>query len=132
MPARFEVSTEHPHVALVTLDRPESANALDLETLRDLAQYWERINEDESIRVAVLTGAGDRNFCAGMDMKRTIPAAQRLAAGERVTDEEFRAWLDRWMDDLYLPQPVTPDPVILEPPANGAKKGAPVKKGEDF
>ena len=58
------------------------------------------------------------------------PSVRRIDG--RVTDEEFRAWLDRWMDDLYLPQPVTPDPVILEPPAIGTKKGAPVKKGEDF
>src|SRR5207244_1846947 len=41
------------------------------------------------IRCAVLTGAGDRVFCGGMDMRTTIPAAQRFARGERVDDDTF-------------------------------------------
>jgi enoyl-CoA hydratase/carnithine racemase len=56
--------------------------------LAALAAAWRRIAEDAEIRCAVLTGTGPV-FCAGMDMKRTIPAAQRLAAGKRVSDEEF-------------------------------------------
>jgi len=89
MPARFETPDAHPHVALVTIDRPEQANALDLETLRDLAAHWERINRDESIRVAILTGAGNRVFCSGMDMRRTIPVSQALARGERIDPADF-------------------------------------------
>lgn len=89
MPVRFELPATHPHVAVVTLDRPDRANALDPAMLRDLASAWRRIAEDDGIRVAVLTGAGERVFCAGMDMATTIPASQRLARGERVTDEEF-------------------------------------------
>src|SRR5262249_7875112 len=46
------------------------------------------------IRCAVLTGGGERVFCAGMDMKTTIPAAQRLARGERLDDETFAALRD--------------------------------------
>ena len=42
------------------------------------------------IRCAVLTGAGERVFCAGMDMKTTIPAAQRFARGERVDRRDLR------------------------------------------
>jgi enoyl-CoA hydratase/carnithine racemase len=89
MPARFELPEEHPHVALVTIDRPRQANSLDPPTLRDLARAWRRIADDPEIRCAVLTGAGDRVFCAGMDMRTTIPASQRLARGERVDPEEF-------------------------------------------
>jgi enoyl-CoA hydratase/carnithine racemase len=89
MPARFELPVDHPHVAVVTIDRPERANALDPRTLRDLADAWERIAGDPEIRCAVLTGAGDRVFCAGMDLATTIPASQRLARGERVEPEEF-------------------------------------------
>lgn len=88
MPVHLELLSEHPHVALVTLDRPGSANALDPAMLAELAGAWRQIAEDDGIRCAVLTGAG-ASFCAGMDMKRTIPAAQRLAAGERVSQEEF-------------------------------------------
>ncbi len=89
MPARLELPDEHPHVALVTIDRPERANALDPRTLRELAAAWRQIAGDPEIRCAVLTGAGDRVFCAGMDMQTTIPLSQRFARGERVDPEDF-------------------------------------------
>ncbi len=89
MPARLELPADHPHVALVTIDRPERANSLDPATLCDLAHAWRQIADDAEIRCAVLTGAGDRVFCSGMDMTTTIPAAQRLARGERIDPEEF-------------------------------------------
>jgi len=89
MAARLELPAEHPHVAVVTIDRPAQANALDPPTLRELAAAWRRIAADPEIRCAVLTGAGERAFCAGMDMKTTIPAAQRFARGERIEPEAF-------------------------------------------
>lgn len=89
MAVRFELPGEHPHVALVTLDRPAKANALDPPMLRELAAAWHRIADDPEVRCVVLTGAGDRVFCAGMDMTTTIPASQRLARGERVAPEVF-------------------------------------------
>ncbi len=91
MSARFEQPADHPHVAVVTIDRPAQANALDPPTLRQLADHWRRIAADPDIRCAVLTGAGERVFCAGMDMKTTIPLSQRFARGERVDDETFAA-----------------------------------------
>ena len=57
--------------------------------LSELAAAWRRVAENDDIRCAVLRGAGDRVFCAGMDMRATIPAAQRLARGERVSEPEF-------------------------------------------
>lgn len=89
MAARLELPPEHPHVALVTIDRPERANALDPTTLRELAAAWERVAADDAIRCAVLTGAGDRVFCSGMDMLSTIPASQALARGERIDAGDF-------------------------------------------
>jgi enoyl-CoA hydratase/carnithine racemase len=89
MPARLELPAAHPGVALVTIDRPEQANSLDPATLCDLANAWRRIADDREIRCAVLTGAGDRVFCSGMDMKTTIPASQRFARGEQIGHEEF-------------------------------------------
>jgi enoyl-CoA hydratase/carnithine racemase len=88
---RFERPADHPGVAVVTIDRPEQANSLDPPTIRALADAWRRVRDDVAIRVAVLTGAGERVFCGGMDMKTTIPASQRLARGERVDDETFAA-----------------------------------------
>ncbi len=89
MAARIELPAEHPHTALVTIDRPEKANSLDPVTLAELAAAWRRVAEDEDVRCVVLTGAGERVFCSGMDVKQTVAAAQRLASGERVSEEEF-------------------------------------------
>src|ERR1051325_10139051 len=94
MPAKLQMPEDHPHVALVTIDRAEQANSLDPATLCDLAAAWQRIAADPEIRCAVLTGAGERIFCAGMDMKTTIPASQRFARGERVDEETFAALRD--------------------------------------
>ncbi len=80
---------DHPHVAVVTIERPQQANSLDPRTLSQLAAAWRRIADDSEIRCAVLTGAGERVFCAGMDMKTTIPLSQRLARGERIDAEAF-------------------------------------------
>jgi enoyl-CoA hydratase len=89
MPVQLERPGDHPHVALVTLDRPEKANALDPAMLRELAAAWRAIAADQDVRCAVLTGSGERVFCAGMDMATTIEASQRLARGERVDPETF-------------------------------------------
>src|SRR5262245_6634428 len=94
MAARVDLPTDHPYVAVVTIDRPEQANSLDPLTLGQLAAAWQRIAEDPDIRCAVLTGAGERVFCAGMDMKTTIPAAQRLARGEHLDDDTFAGLRD--------------------------------------
>lgn len=56
------------HVAVVTLNRPESRNALSGEMIVRMADAWVEIHEDPEIRVAIVTGAGG-NFCAGADLK---------------------------------------------------------------
>lgn len=89
MAIHLECPQDHPHVALVTLDRPEAAHALDPESLSALAAHWDRINADDSIRVVVLTATGERVFCSGMDMRKTIPISQALARGERVDPADF-------------------------------------------
>jgi crotonobetainyl-CoA hydratase len=63
---RYEI---HEHVARVTLDRPEVRNAVDAATERALQDIWQRIESDPEVRVVVLTGAGDKAFSAGADMK---------------------------------------------------------------
>ena len=57
------------HVARVTINRPERLNAIDEAHQEDLRRAWEAIEADRSVRVVVLTGAGDRAFCAGDDMR---------------------------------------------------------------
>ena len=64
------IRTEHEgHTLIVTIDRPQSRNAISLEMGRDLVEVWRAFSEDADLRVAILTGAGDKAFCAGADLK---------------------------------------------------------------
>lgn len=72
LPAYETIRTEicEDHILLVTLNRPEVANALNTQMGRDLFDLWTRLTEDAGpVRVVVLTGAGERIFCAGGDLK---------------------------------------------------------------
>jgi enoyl-CoA hydratase len=78
-------------VALVTLDRPEVLNALDYRTLGELVAALESLDADESVRCVVTTGAGDRAFAAGADIKEmadatpiTLTKANNFARWERL------------------------------------------------
>jgi 2-(1,2-epoxy-1,2-dihydrophenyl)acetyl-CoA isomerase len=56
------------HIAWITLSRPDALNALNLDAVRELYDIANRLTDDENVRAAVLTGAGDRAFCAGGDV----------------------------------------------------------------
>jgi enoyl-CoA hydratase/carnithine racemase len=53
--------------AFVTLDRPQHHNTFDQQMQRELRALWEEVKDDRNVRVVVLTGAGDKAFCAGLD-----------------------------------------------------------------
>jgi crotonobetainyl-CoA hydratase len=57
------------HVLLVTLNRPEARNAVDMDMCVAVGDAVERADADPDVRVLVLTGAGDAAFCAGADLK---------------------------------------------------------------
>jgi len=66
----LKTGTPEPHVLLVTLNRPEIANALNTQMAREFLDLWTRLTEDaRDVRCVVLTGAGDKVFCAGADLK---------------------------------------------------------------
>ena len=65
--------TVEDHVALITINRPERMNALDHDHYRALSEAWIRVRDDKDIRSAIVTGAGDRAFCAGADIKSLLP-----------------------------------------------------------
>jgi E-phenylitaconyl-CoA hydratase len=67
------------HVATVLLNRPEAMNAVDPEMRARLHETWDRIREDDEIRVVIVTGAGERAFCTGSDLKKTSPATETAA-----------------------------------------------------
>ena len=72
---------KHGHVRLITIARADKMNSLDFEANDRLTEIWRRFAADEEARVAVVTGAGDKAFCAGADLKTyTIDYATRPAA----------------------------------------------------
>lgn len=66
-------------VATIVLNRPEAMNSLDPESLVELNSVFEIANRDESVRVVVLTGNGDKAFCTGSDLKKTMPPKESFA-----------------------------------------------------
>ena len=57
------------YVATITINRPERMNAMDAEHYNALSEAWMRVRDDANIRVAIITGAGEKSFSAGADLK---------------------------------------------------------------
>lgn len=70
----FDVSD---HVATITLNRPERLNATDDLARTELGWAWGQVRDDPEIRVAIITGAGERAFCAGQDVRATAASGIR-------------------------------------------------------
>lgn len=65
------------HLATITLNRPERLNATDDRSRTELGQAWGIVRDDPKIRVAIITGAGDRAFCVGQDIRATSESGIR-------------------------------------------------------
>jgi enoyl-CoA hydratase/carnithine racemase len=63
---------EDDGVAVVTLDRPEVHNAFNQEMQEELGQLWRDLRSHDAVRAIILTGAGDKAFCSGIDRDETI------------------------------------------------------------
>lgn len=59
-------------IAILTIDRPEQRNCLSREVREGLRTAWARFEADETARIAILTGRGDKAFCAGGDLKEMV------------------------------------------------------------
>ena len=89
----------------LTLDRPDSLNAINLTMATELRDYFGGLTEDESVRVVVMRGAG-RSFCAGLDIK---------AAGEVTgSDGPFGGGMgfQSYLADVYLRMRRCPQPIV--------------------
>lgn len=92
-------------IAYLTINRPEARNAVSPEVHRAMIAAWADFAEDDSVDVAILTGAGDDAFCAGADLKEYIPP---IMAGARAHDIREVAELGlngftRGMHRIYKP-----------------------------
>lgn len=68
----IDLRVDDQGVALITINRPERHNAFDLEHYQQISRAWEQVRDDPAIRVAVITGAGEKAFSAGADLKSYI------------------------------------------------------------
>lgn len=66
-------------VAIVTLNRPESMNAIDPESREALRNVWRSVAGNDDVRCVILTGAGQTAFCTGSDLKKTMPPPESFA-----------------------------------------------------
>jgi E-phenylitaconyl-CoA hydratase len=57
------------HIVTITINRPERMNAIGRQGMAELMECWRKFRDDPEARVAILTGSGDRSFCAGADLK---------------------------------------------------------------
>jgi enoyl-CoA hydratase len=88
--AHLEIE-QRGHVLILTMNRPEARNALSGEMIVGLADAWERIDADDSIRVAVLTGAGG-TFCSGADLKAMNASGTTPEAAKRMSEDSGLHW----------------------------------------
>ena len=67
---RYEITTDG--IAILTIDRPDTRNALSHEVREGLRAGWARFEADDAARIAILTGSGEKAFCAGGDLKEMV------------------------------------------------------------
>jgi enoyl-CoA hydratase len=72
-------------VLVLTMNRPKARNALSPQMILKLRDAWHEFADTKALRVAILTGAGDEDFCAGGDLKLTMP----LMTGARQPEDEW-------------------------------------------
>lgn len=65
-------------IAIVTIDRPQARNAINPGVIEGLRQAWIRLEGDDTLRAGILTGSGDKAFCAGMDLKVAASTGLRV------------------------------------------------------
>lgn len=75
-------------VAEITINRPDALNALDVDSLVRLRRHFIECRDDPEVRVVVLTGAGDRAFCVGSDLKKSVPDERSYAEAMVLADEK--------------------------------------------
>ena len=103
MTIRFECEGA---VALLTIDRPKVHNALDFETSDALVDAWIRFRDDDALRVGILTGAGERAFCAGADLRGVGDFYKKLTSAQRLRRSALVPGLGGITKNLTIDKPM--------------------------
>lgn len=104
-PAPRVLYEKRARVAYVTLNRPAVLNALDLRTHEELARIWDDFERDDDIWVAVLTGAGDRSFSVGQDLKELVAITEAGAPATSFGSRGRPGW-PRLTERFELTKPI--------------------------
>jgi enoyl-CoA hydratase len=83
------------HVALITLDRPSVLNALSQQLMAELSAALDEVNRDREVRCLVLTGAGDRAFSVGFDLKGSSEMRSTAEVRDRIA-QNFEVLMKIW------------------------------------
>jgi (E)-benzylidenesuccinyl-CoA hydratase len=75
------------HIAIITIDQPDKANAVNRPMAQGLRAIWDDVRSDRSVRVVIVTGAGERHFCTGADLSG--PSDEVGRSGEGTFEEEI-------------------------------------------
>ncbi|MGH1578895.1 enoyl-CoA hydratase-related protein [Planktotalea sp.] len=97
MSYEFIKAEKHGHILLVTMNRPEVYNAVHVDMHNEMADCWDEFAADQDLWVAVLTGAGDKAFTAGNDLKATAAGGSKA----KMTETGFAGLSSRF--DLEKP-----------------------------
>jgi|SRR5690606_12290973 enoyl-CoA hydratase/carnithine racemase len=87
-------------IGLITLNRPEAANAMSIQLLTELSDCLQSVSRNRDIRVVLMTGSGEKAFCAGADLK------ERKGMNEKQVRETVRLIGNTVQQVEQLPQPV--------------------------
>jgi enoyl-CoA hydratase/carnithine racemase len=104
------LTSERGHVRVLTLNRPSALNALSRELARALVHALQQAHADPAVRAVILTGAGERAFCAGVDLREAVALAV----------DEVPAWFTL-VSECYRQVLLTDKPVITA--LNGVAAG---------
>jgi enoyl-CoA hydratase len=121
------VERDH-HLLTVTLNRPEKRNAINSEMMCRLYDAWRMLDEDDELRVAILTGKGP-TFCAGMDLAEI---------GELASDQQGSEWMQRVRSEpglvyrAWLKTDLPTKPVILAVEGFARAGGTEILQGTDI
>jgi enoyl-CoA hydratase len=96
-------------IVILTMNRPKVKNSLSPQMLVEMAAAWHEFRDTRDLRVAILTGAGDEDFCAGGDLQLTMPLITGARKPEDEWDEKLMGNLQQFLDailrgfELYKP-----------------------------
>ncbi len=75
-------------IAIITINRPEVMNAIDVETNEELKKAWFDFRDNDDLRVAILTGAGDKSFSSGADLQKWAPHFSSMSSADKRRNSE--------------------------------------------